>query len=187
MASCACVMQISWHRNWKFLFKMTLFLLKDFVNIEVNFAYFCCCCYLFHVENKINKKNSTFFLENIRILCCGIYIIIIILCKGWMFLTILSYITFLESVTKKLVKSNKSNLFLWNCISGSFELFPSSKIDFWPVLELQKMELGQKNFFRRIHLFEFWFHDFFLLWTFFLIFWPTVHILKLVAWLGLPK
>ena len=39
----------------------------------------------------------------------------------------------------KLVKSNKSNFFMWNCIYGSFKLFPSSKIDFWPFLKLQKL------------------------------------------------
>ena len=33
-------------------------------------------------------------------------------------------------------------LFSWNCISGSFKLFPSSKIEFWPFLKLQKMEFG---------------------------------------------
>ena len=51
---------------------------------------------------------------------------------------------------KKLVKS----IFLSNCIFGSFELFPSSKIDFWPFLKLQKME---------IDLFDF---TSFLAWTF---------------------
>ena len=44
---------------------------------------------------------------------------------------------------KKPVKSNKS-FFSWNCIFGSFKLFPSSKIDFWPFLKLQKVEFGQK-------------------------------------------
>ena len=34
-----------------------------------------------------------------------------------------------------------------NCIFGSFKLFPSSKIDFWSFLELQKM---------KIDLFVFW-------------------------------
>ena len=41
-----------------------------------------------------------------------------------------------------------------NCIFGSFELFPSSKIDFWPFLRLQKMEFGQKKF-REIDLLDF--------------------------------
>ena len=40
------------------------------------------------------------------------------------------------------------------CIFGSFKLFPSSKIDFWPFLKLQKMEFGQKKF-REIDLFDF--------------------------------
>ena len=39
-------------------------------------------------------------------------------------------------------------------ISGSFKLFPSSKIDFWPFLKLQKKEVSQKNF-REIELFDF--------------------------------
>ena len=49
----------------------------------------------------------------------------------------------------------KSIFFSRNCISGSFKLFPSSKIDFWPFLKLQKMEFGQKNFFREIDLIDF--------------------------------
>ena len=44
------------------------------------------------------------------------------------------------------------NIFLWNCISGSFKLFPSSKIDFWSFLKLQKMEFGQKKFVKLIYL-----------------------------------
>ena len=52
------------------------------------------------------------------------------------------------------MKSNKSKKKLWNYIFGSFKLFPSSKIDFWPFLKLQKMEFGQKIF-REIDLFEF--------------------------------
>ena len=64
---------------------------------------------------------------------------------------------------KKLVKSNKSFFFLReNCISGSFNLFPSSKIDFWPFLKLQKMEFGQKNFVKLIYLIS----RVFLAWTF---------------------
>ena len=42
----------------------------------------------------------------------------------------------------------------WNCIFGSFKLFPSSKIDFWSFLKLQNVELAQKNF-REIDLFDF--------------------------------
>ena len=41
------------------------------------------------------------------------------------------------------MKSNKS--ISRNCILGSFKLFPSSKIDFWPFLKCQKMEFGQKK------------------------------------------
>ena len=36
-------------------------------------------------------------------------------------------------------------IFSWNCIFGSCKLFPSSKIDFWSFLKLQKMEFGQKE------------------------------------------
>ena len=32
----------------------------------------------------------------------------------------------------------------WNCIFGSFKLFPCSKFDFCPFLKLQKIEFGQK-------------------------------------------
>ena len=47
-------------------------------------------------------------------------------------------------------------IFSSNCIFGSF---PSSKIDFWPILKLQKMEFGQKKLFLKlIYLFSrvFW-------------------------------
>ena len=37
------------------------------------------------------------------------------------------------------------NFFSWNCIFDNFKHFPSSNIDFWPFLKLQKMEFGQKN------------------------------------------
>ena len=57
---------------------------------------------------------------------------------------------FLKIQAKKLMKSNKSKFFSWNCIFSSFELFPSSKMDFWPFLKLQKMEFGQKNFFVKL-------------------------------------
>ena len=46
-------------------------------------------------------------------------------------------------------------VYSWNCIFGSFKLFPSSKIDFWPFLKLQKMEFGEKNCLREIDLFDF--------------------------------
>ena len=35
---------------------------------------------------------------------------------------------------------------MWNCIFGSFKLFSSWKIDFWPFLKWQKMKFGQKKF-----------------------------------------
>ena len=61
---------------------------------------------------------------------------------------------FLKIQGKKLVKSNKSKKFLlWNCIFGSFKLFPSLKIDIWPFLKLQI--IFSWNWF-------IWFHEFFI-------------------------
>ena len=48
--------------------------------------------------------------------------------------------------------------FSWNCISGSFELFTSLKIDFWPFSKLQKMEYYQKFFSWNWFI---WLHKFF--------------------------
>ena len=58
-----------------------------------------------------------------------------------------------ENLKKSRQKNSKNQekKFTWNCIFGSFKLFPSSKIDFWPFLKLQKMEFDQKKiFFREI-------------------------------------
>ena len=52
--------------------------------------------------------------------------------------------------------------FTSNCIFGSFKLFYSSKMDFWPFLKLEKMEFGQKQI-CEIDLFDF---TSFLAWTF---------------------
>ena len=60
-----------------------------------------------------------------------------------------------KSRQKKLVKSNKSIFFREIAFLAIFKLFLSSKIDFWPFLKLQKMEFGQKFFFREIELFDF--------------------------------
>ena len=61
---------------------------------------------------------------------------------------------------KKLVKSNKSKAFSLKLHFGSFKLllFPSSKIDFWSFLKLQKMTVGQKIFSWNWFI---WFHEFF--------------------------
>ena len=56
-----------------------------------------------------------------------------------------------------------------------FKVFPSSKIDFWPFLKLQKMDFGQKKFFFSWNWFI-WFHQFFWPGHFFLIFWPTMQL-----------
>ena len=72
-----------------------------------------------------------------------------------------------HSGPENLKKSRQKNswnqinqFFSWNCIFGSF---PSSKIDFWPFLKLEKMKFGQKNYswkwFIRFH--EFFGLDFF--------------------------
>ena len=64
-----------------------------------------------------------------------------------------------KSRQKKLVKSI---YFSCNCISDGYKLFPSSKIDFWSFLKLQKMEFGQKNFVKLIYLIS----RVFFAWTF---------------------
>jgi len=58
---------------------------------------------------------------------------------------------------KKLVKSNKSKKFFFREIAflAVLNFFSSSKIDFWPFLNLQKMEFGPNKFFREIDLFDF--------------------------------
>ena len=48
--------------------------------------------------------------------------------------------------------------FMWNCISANFNLIPSSKIDFWPFLNLQKMDLWQKKISWNWFI---WFHEFY--------------------------
>ena len=67
---------------------------------------------------------------------------------------------------KKLMKSNKSIFFPWNCIFGSFKLFPSSKTYFWPVLKLQKMEFGENFFVKLTYLEFFWPRLFQFFWHF---------------------
>ena len=49
---------------------------------------------------------------------------------------------------------------MWNCIFGSFKLFPSSKIAFWPFLKLQKIEFGEQKISWNWFI---WFHKFFSL------------------------
>ena len=52
-----------------------------------------------------------------------------------------------ENLEKSRQKTReKKNIFSWNCISGRFKLFSSSKIDFWSFWKLQKMKFGQKIF-----------------------------------------
>ena len=54
----------------------------------------------------------------------------------------------LKSPGKKIreIKYIQKNFFREIAFFGSFKLFPSSKIDFWPFLKLQKMEYGQDKF-----------------------------------------
>ena len=60
-----------------------------------------------------------------------------------------------KSRHKKSWNQIKQNSFPWNFIFGSFlKHFPSSKIEFWPFLKLQKLDFGQ-NFFREIDFFDF--------------------------------
>ena len=42
-------------------------------------------------------------------------------------------------------KYSKKNFFSWNFIFVSLKLFPSTKIDFWPFLKLQKVEFDKKK------------------------------------------
>ena len=50
-------------------------------------------------------------------------------------------------LVKKLVKTNKSKLFFREiAFLVVLNFFSSSKIDFWPYLNLQKMDFGQKLF-----------------------------------------
>ena len=57
----------------------------------------------------------------------------------------------------------------------SFKLFPSSKIDVWPFLKLQKMDFGEKIFFvKLIYLTSRVFWP-----GFFKIFWPTMAGMKM--------
>ena len=63
-----------------------------------------------------------------------------------------------HSGPENLKKSSQKNswntisqkFFSWNCIFGSFKLFPSSKIDFLSILKLQKMDFYEKNFFVKL-------------------------------------
>ena len=72
---------------------------------------------------------------------------------------------FQKVLAKKLVKSNKSNNFLWNCISGSFNLFPQFKNWFLAIFEMaKKWNLVKKNFSWNWFI---WFHEFFFARTFF--------------------
>ena len=73
------------------------------------------------------------------------------------------------------------------CIFGSFNLFPSSKIDFWPFLKLQKDWILVKIIFREIHLFDF--TRFFLAWTFlnFLAHYVYVMFLNFYVWCNLES
>ena len=48
---------------------------------------------------------------------------------------------------KKLVKTNKSFFFREIAFLAVLNFFPVQKFDFWPFLNLQKMEFGQKKFF----------------------------------------
>ena len=48
-------------------------------------------------------------------------------------------------------------IFHENSLSRKFKHFPSSKIDFWPFLKVQKMDFGQKNFLWNWFLFFIWF------------------------------
>ena len=85
-------------------------------------------------------------------LICIFWILIRLWAKIWKRMQFRETKLFLSIVDQKNLKSpgkkyswnQIKNFFSWNCI-GSFKLFCSSKIDFWPLLKLQKMEFGQRN------------------------------------------
>ena len=67
---------------------------------------------------------------------------------------------------------------MWN---SSLKLFPSSKIDFWPFLKLQKMEFGLQKIAWNWFI---WFHEFF--WHgLIIIIWPTMYLLHYLSIFGL--
>ena len=49
-----------------------------------------------------------------------------------------------KSSGKKLVKSNKKKILLWEI--AFLVVFPVQKDDFWPFLKWQKVEFSQKNY-----------------------------------------
>ena len=57
---------------------------------------------------------------------------------------------FKKSSPKNSWNQINQTFFSWNCIFGSFKLFPSSKFSFSPFLKWQNMDLGQRIFFREI-------------------------------------
>ena len=58
--------------------------------------------------------------------------------------------TIAEKVDEKVREAQRARKFKFS----SFQVFPSSKIEFWPFLTLQKMDFGQKIF-CEIDLFDF--------------------------------
>ena len=75
-----------------------------------------------------------------------------------------------KSRQKKLVKSNKSKKFFREiAFLAVLNFFPSSKIDFWPFLKLQKMAFGQNKFSWNWFI---WFHDLF----YFIFSWNCIEI-----------
>ena len=69
-----------------------------------------------------------------------------------------------EISRKFFMKSNKFKIFFREiAILAVLNFFPSSKIDFWPILKWQKMEFGQNKISWNWFI---WFHGFFLPWTF---------------------
>ena len=59
----------------------------------------------------------------------------------------------LKSPDRKTREINQINKFHEIALLAVLKLFPSSKIDFWPFLKLQKMKFGPKKF-REIDLFD---------------------------------
>ena len=115
-----------------------------------------------NVQQQLSFLNSIFF-RHMSLFSCGLICKIEEAENKFVFLVYeFEFVLWHHSGPENLKKSRQKNLwnqinqifFTWNCILGSFKLFPSSKIDFWPFLKLQKMKFGQKNFLE-IDVFDF--------------------------------
>ena len=62
---------------------------------------------------------------------------------------------FKKVLAKTLVKSNKSTFLREIAFLAVLNFFPVQKIDFWPILKMQKMEFGQNKIREIVSLIDF--------------------------------